>query len=455
MVCRVGRTRWTSNNTIELLADPRRAWEARLDLLESAEHHVFISTFSWQDDEYGTRLREALAARMRNRADAGRPLVVRCLADATTMGLFTRSFDNLRDLGARVRSYNRQSWGMAPVYDGRMHDKIAIADGRQAIVGGRNYSDIYYDPHHWWLDFGVVVEGAAVWDLQMVFLKSWAVATDLTRARRVAWPVESVERRIRSLWATGRFPGGRSPLEHELDERFFPAFDDALPGGSRVAVLYDNSLVWDRAPTVELVIELVRRAEVDVDLMTPFPNFPPELTDSLVAAVERGVRVRLFVNHGDAAIRGGLILLAGYPTLIRLVEAGAEVWAWRANPGLLEEVSRVDCAPTIMPPIALHGKVVRIDGALTIVHSSNFNIRSTYYNTEAGLAVLDRGFSERMKGLLDGLLSLSSFDLECTNGDRQVIIDRLVTRLDEDDVDAMRRDLGSRQWFLDGMSLLW
>ena len=40
-----------------------------------------------------------------------------------------------------------------------------------------------------------------------------------------------------------------------------------------------------------------------------------------------------------------------------------------------------------LPPIALHGKLARIDDDLTIVHSSNFNIRSTHYNTEAGLAV--------------------------------------------------------------------
>jgi phosphatidylserine/phosphatidylglycerophosphate/cardiolipin synthase-like enzyme len=454
LVSRVGRTRWTSNNTIELLADPRRAWEARLDLVESAEHHLFVTTFSWKNDDHGTRLRKVLENRMRDRAAAGDPLIVRCLADATAMGLFTRSFDDLRELGARVRSYNRQSWGMAPVYDGRMHDKIMIADGRQAIVGGRNYSDIYYDPRHWWLDFGVLIEGAAVWDLQMVFLKSWAVASDLTSARRIAWPLETIERRIRTLWATGRFPDGRSPLAPELDDRFFPADGDE-PGGTRVAVLYDNSLVWDRAPTLELLIELVRGAETEIDLMTPFPNFPSELTDALVDAVGREVRVRLIVNHRDAAIRGGLIRLSAYPTLIRLVGAGAEVWAWKANPELLAEVAEVNCAPAIMPPIALHGKIARVDDALTIVHSSNFNIRSAYYNTEAGVAVLDRGFNARMERLLDGLLSLHSFDLQCTNGDRQVIVDRLVTRLGDDDVAVMRRDLGARQKFLDGMSLLW
>jgi phosphatidylserine/phosphatidylglycerophosphate/cardiolipin synthase-like enzyme len=203
------------------------------------------------------------------------------------------------------------------------------------------------------------------------------------------------------------------------------------------------------------LIELVRHAESEVDLMTPFPNLDPELTRALVEAAGRGVRVRLITNHRDAAIRGGLILLSSYPTVIRLIEAGVEVWAWKANPELLEQVVDVECAPAIMPPIALHGKAARIDGSITIIHSSNFNIRSTFYNTEAGLAVLDRGFNARVERLFDGLLDLTDFDLKCTNGDRQVVVDRLVIRLGSEDAEAMGRELGSRQRFVDGLSLLW
>ncbi len=62
-------TRWTENNRVELLADPRRAWEARLDLLESAESHIFISTYSWHEDDYGTRFRDALADVVRSRRE--------------------------------------------------------------------------------------------------------------------------------------------------------------------------------------------------------------------------------------------------------------------------------------------------------------------------------------------------------------------------------------------------
>ncbi len=454
LVVEFGKTRWTENNRVELLADPRRAWEARLDLLESAESHIFISTYSWHEDEYGTRFRDALAEVVRSRRQDSDDFIARCLADATGVKAFSRAFNKVRTGGAIVNSWNRSSWGMAPLYDGRMHDKLLISDGRQAIVGGRNYSSIYYDPQHWWLDFGVLIEGGAVWDLQMIWLKSWSVAMDLSVARHFTWSQETIQRRIRTLWSRGRFPGGKSPIQDYLNERFFPDYESP-PGDTQVAVLYDNSMVWDRAPTAALLVELVKVAEAEIDIMTPFPNFETVLIDALIEAMERGVRVRIITNDRDAALRSGGIRLAAFPTLIRLVEAGVEVWGWKANPELLDDVTEAECAPSIMPPVALHGKVVRVDDELTIVHSSNFNIRSTYYNTEAGVAVLNLGFNRRMKRLLDGILDLHNFDLRCTNGDRQVVVDQLVALLGPADVKAMRGELGSKQRMLDGMSMLW
>ena len=60
-----------------------------------------------------------------------------------------------------------------------------------------------------------------------------------------------------------------------------------------------------------------------------------------------------------------------------------------------------------------------------------------------------------MEDLFDGLVTLHNFDLRCTHGDRQVVVDQLVKLLGPDDVEAMRQELGSKQRFLDGMSMLW
>ncbi len=133
----------------------------------------------------------------------------------------------------------------------------------------------------------------------------------------------------------------------------------------------------------------------------------------LIEAMARGVRVRIITNEREAAIRGGGIRLAAFPTLIRLVEGGAEVWAWKANPKLLRRGRRHRvCRRRSCRRSPCTGRWFGSIDELTIVHSSNFNIRSTYYNTEAGVAVLNPGFNPRMKRLLDGLLDLHNFDLQ-------------------------------------------
>jgi phosphatidylserine/phosphatidylglycerophosphate/cardiolipin synthase-like enzyme len=189
--------------------------------------------------------------------------------------------------------------------------------------------------------------------------------------------------------------------------------------------------------------------------MTPFPNFDPPLTDALVDALERGVTVRLFTNGREAAIRSGPFLLAGYPTLIRLIEAGAEIWAWRGIADLLHRIDEEGCHPELMPPGALHGKMMLMDDELSIVHSSNFNIRSTYYNTEAGLAVIDRDFNQELTQLLDDLTEFHDVEMDCRNGNGSPSIPELVSQLGPDDIPLMLEELGGKQGFLDAWGVTW
>jgi phosphatidylserine/phosphatidylglycerophosphate/cardiolipin synthase-like enzyme len=454
LVTRVGRARWTFDNSVRLLADPRDAWHARVDLTRSARHHIFISTFSWHNDTSGKEFRDILIGALEERKAAGFDLQIRVLVDASAMFAFTRMFTSLEKTGARVRGFNRSTWGLTALYDGRMHDKLFIADGRKAILSGRNFSDDYYDLDDWWFDLGVQLEGSAVDDLQMIFLKSWEFTEFNRKAGRFLLPQEMLLKELEVFWQSGRFPNGNSPIENFVNEDYFPGRLDR-PGSTPVAILYDNPFMRRRATTTDLMVALAARATNRIDLMTPFPNFDPPLTDALVSALNRGVSVRLFTNGREAAIRSGPFLLAGYPTLIRLIEAGAEVWAWRGNSQLLRQIEAEGCRPELMPPIALHGKMALVDDELSIIHSSNFNIRSTYYNTEAGVAVLDRGLNRELTQLLDDLTEFHDVEMDCGNGNGSPEIPELLSLLGPDDLPLMREQLGGKQGFLDAWSVAW
>ena len=453
-VTRLGRTRWTHGNSVRLLAFPEESWQARFELVERARHHVFISTFAWHDDHYGELFREHLVELVRARRRENPDFTVYCLVDAIARGTFDRSFRQLEEAGAVVRSFNRQSWGVGPLYDPRMHDKMIVVDGRWGIVGGRNFADEYFEPRRWWLDFEVLLEGEAVWDLQLNFLKAWQVADMFGNADRFFLPEEIARRRISVLWTTGRLPSGRSPLDRFMTAEYFPPVA-GRPGERSVAVLYDSPLVRRRAATTDLAIELIRHARAEVDLMTPFPNFTRELTDALTGAVARGTRVRLFVNGEEAALRRGPFLWAGLPTLIELIGGGVEVWVWSGNGQVQKILAETACQPREVPPVALHGKLLRVDDVLTIVHSSNFNIRSTYYNTEAGVVVRDGAFNAEVEDLLDGLISLRDLRLDCGDRIDDVTVGEVVEKLAPDDVPRLREILGNRQHWVDALGLLW
>ena len=122
---------------------------------------------------------------------------------------------------------------------------------------------------------------------------------------------------------------------------------------------------------------------------------------------------------------------------------------------MLHEIEAAGCRPDLMPPIALHGKMVLVDDELSIVHSSNFNIRSTYYNTEAGVAVLDRGLNQELTQLLDDLTEFEDVEMDCGNGNGSAEIPGLVSLLTQEDIPRMREELGGKQGFLDAWSVAW
>jgi phosphatidylserine/phosphatidylglycerophosphate/cardiolipin synthase-like enzyme len=454
LVTRVGRARWTSGNSVELMADPRQAWRARLELTDSARHHILISTFSWHNDHYGKAYREYLMETVQRRRAEGTDVTVRVLADASALGLFSPAFEELEREGAKVRGFNRSSWGLTPLYEGRMHDKIMVVDGREALVGGRNFANDYFDPQKWWLDLGVRVRGPVVDDLQMIFLKSWEFTEFNRKFGRFLLPQEMLLKDLQVFWSTGRYPNGNSPLRRFLTPEYFP-HRTGPEGDLRVAVLYDNPLLRRRAATTDLLIALAGRARERMDIMTPFPNMPDDLAAALERAAARGVKVRLIVNGREAAIRGGPFLTSGLPTLIRLIEAGAEVWAWRANGELRDAIEASGCNPELMPPVALHGKMFTVDDRLSVIHSSNFNIRSTYYNTEAGVAVLDRDFNQQLGDLIDNLIDLHDFRLQCGDGDETPAIPMVMDLWTTEDIPMLREMLGGKQRFLDAWSVAW
>ncbi len=413
----LGHTVVTSGNAVRILSDPGEALEERLELLRRARHHVFLSVPIWELDGEGMRFLEEVTRIVRDKRDENPDFMAFVELDTVTfvpsrdwMGVVKR---RLRKAGAKVRFFNPTTWVAAPLYAARQHDKILIVDGRWAIVGDRNVASVYFSPERHWFDVDVLLEGPAVHELQMHFLKTWVLMGHWNLPHNAIRPQEALYRQARRFWRTGHFGRqrpGHSPLEKYLNDEFFPPVS-GRPGDLDVAVLFDNPFVHDRAPTMDLLTRLVEGAESEVDIVTPYPTFTREFERTLEEAVGRGVRVRLLVNSRESVNHGEDTWFASLGTLTRLSAAGISVFTWNPEGFAEGGVRRVGCDDQGTPGFMLHAKFVRIDGRMAMIHSSNFNIRSTFYNTEAGVLVLDEGFARRVAGMVDALVGAGRPDL--------------------------------------------
>ncbi len=407
---RLGHTVVTGGNAVRLLADPAQALRARLELLEGAEHHVFLSVPVWDLDHEGLEFLDAFARIVRAKREAHPGFVAFVELDTVTfvasrdwLGVVKR---RLRKAGATVRFFNPTTWVAAPLYAARQHDKMLIVDGRRAIVGGRNVGGVYFSPERHWFDVDLLIEGPAVQELQMHFLKTWTLMGRWNLPHNAVRPQEALYRQARRLWRTGYFGRprpGHSPLEHYMEDGYFPPVEEH-PDGLPVAVLFDSPFVHDRAPTMDLLLRLVEGAVHEVDVVTPYPTFTPRFERALGDAARRGVRVRLLVNSRTSVNHGEDTWLAALGTLTRLAEAGVSVFTWEPGAPGGDGMEQVGCADPAPAGFMLHAKMARIDGDLALVGSSNFNVRSTFYNTEAGVLVLDGGFARRVAGMVDALV---------------------------------------------------
>jgi cardiolipin synthase len=111
------------------------------------------------------------------------------------------------------------------------------------------------------------------------------------------------------------------------------------------------------------------------------PYFVPDesLLTAVTTAAERGVQVELFVGEvGDQF----LVFHAQRSYYEALLRAGVKIWLYPA-------------------PYVLHAKHLTVDEEISVVGSSNLDIRSFELDLELMLLVLGRGFADQVRDVED------------------------------------------------------
>ncbi len=129
--------------------------------------------------------------------------------------------------------------------------------------------------------------------------------------------------------------------------------------------------------------DLIDAAQTSIEIVNPYLNFPPLIAEAFDRALKRGVDVTII---GRINLNGDL----GGKVLTELNEEFVKKYADRIR--LYEYRNK---------KLLLHAKLMMIDGRLVTVSSVNLNHRSFIFDSENGIAVLDRGFYKRMKQIFE------------------------------------------------------
>ncbi|GLT11235.1 cardiolipin synthase [Sulfitobacter porphyrae] len=328
-----------AGNRAEVMADAAATNAHLIADIDAAQSHVHVLYYIWLDDRTGTEVAQALI-----RA-AQRGVTCRAMADGLGSRALIKSplWQQMKDAGVQMAVAlpfgNLIRTLLTSRIDLRNHRKITVIDSRITYCGSRNSADpeflvkAKYAP---WIDIMLRFEGAIVAQNELLFLSDW-------------------------MQATGNTPDGFTLTASPTDEGF-------------PAQVMGDGPTERRGATPQLFSNLITCAQDSLTLSTPY--FVPDATvlEALCSAAHRGVRVTLiFPRVNDSWI----VAAASRSYYRRLLSAGCEIHEFEGG--------------------LLHAKTLTLDGKVTLVGSSNLDLRSFDLNYENNILLQDQDVTRAVR----------------------------------------------------------
>ncbi|WP_241687817.1 cardiolipin synthase [Janthinobacterium sp. 17J80-10] len=341
-------------NATRLLVDGASTYHAMFQEIRSAQDHINLETYIYDEEGIGERLGKLLVEKQAQGVQVN--LMYDSIGSLSTRKEF---FEELREQGINVCEFNPVNPLRGKIFslNNRDHRKILVVDGKVGYTGGINISSVYSrsstvrakrtgTPHPW-RDTQIEVRGPAAKEFQELFLDSWQRQQCPELARKNYYPAVAPQgiTVVRTL--------GSSPRDE-------------------VNLIY-----------IEL-LSAILHASKSIHMTMAYFVPDPQTVDALKNAAQRGVTVSL-VLPSVSDVWSTLYAARSYYT--ELLQAGVMIYERK---GAL-----------------LHAKTVVIDGVWSTVGSSNIDFRSFLHNDEVNTIVLGKTFGDEMERAFAADLSAS------------------------------------------------
>ena len=340
-----------AGNVLQLLTDYETVFRSLINDIKDAQSSCLLEFYILEEGGLVDDVLQAVS-------DTGkRGIKINILLDSVGSKGFLKSHTckNMRDAGIGITEALHVSAArmLFQRVDIRNHRKIAVIDNRIAYTGSQNLVDPRFFKQGAgvgeWVDIMMRIEGPAVSVLHNVATMDWSVE---------AGKVASFSEKSISMQAAGDIPV------------------QVIPSGPvfRVGAIH------------QLLMGVIYTARHELVITTPY--FAPDdaLTEALVAAANRGVKVTLVI---PARVDSRLIRYATPALLEGLITAGIKVAKF--DGGLL------------------HTKSITVDDSFCVAGSVNMDMRSLWLNFEISLFVYHPGFCKQLRELQQLYIKQSTF----------------------------------------------
>lgn len=282
----------------------------------------------------------------------------------------------------------------------RMHNKLFVADGVVAIVGGRNLADEYFlrSAGANFIDLDMLAAGPVVTELETIFDNYWnsEVVYPLHDIVASSESPEALRARFDALASTSEAPPPEPPPETDMfgdlpvsaaiaqgKLELIPARANAVADSPSKALRVDDvDILQRRPPTVaERMRALLDLAKSDINIITPYFLPGDEGMDHIARLRARGIRITVATN--SLADTDEPLVNINYNNFrVEMLRMGVTLYEVSS-----EQIKRSLNLRKVFRQSRgrLHAKLALIDREWALVGSLNFDPRSAHINTELGV----------------------------------------------------------------------
>jgi cardiolipin synthase len=331
------------NNRVDILLNGEETFPALLDAIRSAERTITFEAYIFHEGKVADQIVGAFVERCK----AG--VRVAILLDAHGAdGLPERYIQNLRDAGCTLVSDFRplRLWSLERT-NKRNHRRIMVIDGRVGFTGGYGVDDTWSGNGRTegrWRETNVRLQGPIVQSLQEAFVEHWREATSVLL-------------------------GGKD---------YFPYPPVTVKDVPVLAQVVRSSPLQGNDAMYRVFLQAISSARTSILISTPYLLPGEQLTEALLDAVRRGVRVRVLIPSVVKTSGVEFVTQASQREAFgALLDGGVQ----------LHEYS----------PALLHTKMMIIDGTWATVGSTNLDNRSMAMNDELNVMFYDHTIAKRLE----------------------------------------------------------